>query len=237
MKLGMPKAIPETTAVQDYLKAIHQLGGSAAYVPTSAVAGRLGVRPASVSGMLRRLDTQGLVSHKPYRGVRLTRRGARQAVEVIRHHRLLETYLAEVVGMPWDKVHAEADALEHVISEDLESRLDELLGHPTTDPHGHPIPSARLELTEQHYPSLNDVAARARCVVRRVSDRSPELLRHLDGLGIRPGVRIEVVESIAFGGGVRAEVNGTEHTIGREAAGSVSVAVEATPERSGGGTR
>lgn len=227
MNLGMPKTLPETTAVQDYLKAIYQLGGSAGHVPTSAVAERLGVRPASVSGMLRRLDTQGLVSHTRYRGVRLTRRGARQAVEVIRHHRLLELYLAEVVGMPWDKVHAEADALEHVISEDLESRLDELLGHPTTDPHGHPIPSAGLELTEQAYPSLNDVGTGVRCVVRRVSDRSPELLRHLDGLGIRPGVEIEVVETIAFGGGVRASVDGADHMIGRDAAESVFVSLEA----------
>ena len=104
--------------------------------------------------MLRRLDEMDYVSHRPYRGVRLTKRGTREAVEMIRHHRLLELYLAEVVGMPWDKVHAEADALEHHISEELESRLDELLGYPTEDPHGHPIPTPGLELDENVYPTL-----------------------------------------------------------------------------------
>ncbi|MGH7860419.1 MAG: metal-dependent transcriptional regulator [Candidatus Binatia bacterium] len=224
----MPKTLVGTTAVQDYLKAIHQLGGSSDHVPTSALAERLGVRPASVSEMVRRLDEQGLVSRKRYRGVRLTRRGARQAVEMIRHHRLLELYLAEVVGMPWDKVHAEADALEHVISEDLESRLDELLGHPTTDPHGHPIPSASLDLIERAYPTLGDFDAGSRCVVKLVSDESPELLRHLDGLGIRPGTAVDVVERVAFGGGVRATVGGDTHSIGREAAAAVFVSVEKT---------
>src|SRR5919108_3953658 len=160
--------MPETTAVQDYLKAIYQLGGSRNDVPTSALARLLEVTPASVSGMLKRLHELGFVAHRPYRGVRLTRRGAREAVEVIRHHRLLELYLSKVVGMPWDKVHAEADALEHVISEDLESRLDELLGYPTEDPHGHPIPTVALELLEYDLPSLADAAPGSRCVVRRV---------------------------------------------------------------------
>ncbi|MEX2394966.1 MAG: metal-dependent transcriptional regulator, partial [Actinomycetota bacterium] len=124
MPKSMPSELEPTTAVQDYLKAIYQLGGGGGRgVSTSDVADRLGVSPASVSGMLRRLDEQGLVSHKRYQGVRLTKRGAREAVEMIRHHRLLETYLANVVGMPLDRVHAEADALEHVISEELESRL------------------------------------------------------------------------------------------------------------------
>ncbi len=152
----------ETTAVQDYLKAIYQLGGSRSEVPTSALADRLGVKAPSVSGMLRRLDEMGYASHRPYRGVRLTKRGTREAVEMIRHHRLLELYLAEVVGMPWDKVHAEADALEHHISEELESRLDELLGYPTEDPHGHPIPTAGLELDEDVYPTLGTRRVRVR---------------------------------------------------------------------------
>jgi DtxR family Mn-dependent transcriptional regulator len=218
--------MPETTAVQDYLKAIYQLGGSRADVPTSALARLLDVTPASVSGMLRRLHELGFVAHRPYRGVRLTRRGAREAVEVIRHHRLLELYLSKVVGMPWDKVHDEADALEHVISEDLESRLDELLGYPTEDPHGHPIPTASLVLEENRFPTLADAKPGARCVVRRVSDRDAGLLRHLDGLALRPGVVVDVVESIPFGGGVRARVEGTEHVIGVEAAHAVEVSVE-----------
>lgn len=217
----------ETTAVQDYLKAIYQLGGRSAPVPTSALAERLDVRRASVSGMLRRLDDVGLVSHVPYKGVRLTRRGSRAALEVIRHHRLLELYLAEVVGMPWDKVHEEADALEHHISEDLESRLAELLGNPTEDPHGDPIPSADLEVTERTFPSLNQAEAGSRYVVRRVSDRSAALLRHLDELGIKPGATFEVVGVVAFGGGVRVKTKSKEHVIGKDAADAVLVEMSA----------
>lgn len=215
-----------SSAVQDYLKAIYQLGGGRGDVPTSALADRLGVKAPSVSGMLRRLDELGLATHRPYRGVRLTKRGARQAVEMIRHHRLLELYLAEVVGMPWDKVHAEADALEHHISEDLESRLDELLGYPTEDPHGHPIPTAGLELDEDAFPTLARVDAGERCVIRRVSDRDPELLRHLADLGMRPGAAIRVAEVIPFRGGVRVEVDGGEIVVGSEAAEAVQVATE-----------
>jgi DtxR family Mn-dependent transcriptional regulator len=218
--------MPETTAVQDYLKAIYQLGGSRSDVPTSAVSRLLDVTQASVSGMMRRLADLGFVAHRPYKGVRLTRRGAREAVEVIRHHRLLELYLSKVVGMPWDKVHAEAEALEHVISEDLESRLDELLGYPTEDPHGHPIPTATLVLAEDPYPSLNEIEAGERCVVRRVSDRSADLLRHLDAIGLRPSAVVEVIESIRFGGGVRARVGGKEHVIGADAAEAVHVSRE-----------
>lgn len=217
----------ETIAVQDYLKAIYQLGGRSAPVPTSALAETLGVRRASVSGMLKRLDDIGLVSHEPYKGVRLTRRGARAALEMIRHHRLLELYLAEMVGMPWDKVHEEADALEHHISEDLESRLAELLGDPTEDPHGHPIPTANLRLTERPYPSLNEAEAGSRYVVRRVSDRSAALLRHLDTLGIKPGATFEVVDVVAFGGGVRVKAKNREHVIGRDAAAAVLVEASA----------
>ena len=217
----MPNLSP-TTAVQDYLKAIYQLGGSTKGVPTSALADRLDVSPASVSGMLRRLDEQGLVSHKRYQGVRLTRRGVREAVEMIRHHRLLELYLARVVGMPWDKVHDEADALEHVISEELESRLDELLGFPTEDPHGHPIPTPTLDLHEGDYPSLS-VVEPGHYVVRRVNDHDPELLRHLDELGLRPGAAIELRERIPYRGGVRVVVAGTERIVGSDAAEAVSV--------------
>jgi len=217
----MPKPLA-TSAVQDYLKAIHQLGGSRHGVSTSGLAERLAVSPASVSGMLKRLDARGLVSHKRYQGVKLTRRGTREAVEMIRHHRLIELYLANVVGMPWDKVHAEADALEHVISEDLESRLDELLGYPTTDPHGHPIPSASLDLDDGDYPSLAEVDP-GQYVVRSVEDRDSDLLRHLDGLGLRPGARVLVEERIPYRGGVRICVGSSEQVVGTDAAEAVGV--------------
>lgn len=221
----MPK-LSETTAVQDYLKSIYQLGGSRGDVPTSALARMLEVTPASVSGMLRRLHELGYVAHRPYRGVRLTRRGAREAVEMIRHHRLLELYLSQVVGMPWDRVHAEADALEHVISEDLESRLDELLGYPTEDPHGHPIPTPGLVLTEDRYPTLADARSGETYVVRHVDDRDPELLRHFGELALRPGVSVDVVEAIPFGGGMRVRVAGVEHVVGADAARAVGVSSE-----------
>jgi DtxR family Mn-dependent transcriptional regulator len=217
----MPK-LSSTPAVQDYLKAIHQLGGSRSGVSTSALAERLDVSPASVSGMLKRLHDQGLVTHRRYQGVRLTRRGTRGAVEMIRHHRLIELYLAKVVGMPWDKVHAEADALEHVISEDLESRLDELLGFPTEDPHGHPIPTVGLELDEGDWPSLMNVDP-GQYVVRSVEDRDSDLLRHLDSMGLRPGARVRVEERIPYRGGVRVCIGRSEHVVGPDAADAVGV--------------
>jgi DtxR family Mn-dependent transcriptional regulator len=218
----LPKPQLATSAVQDYLKAIYQLGGERSDVPTSALAARLAISPASVSGMVKRLDEQRLVTHKRYQGVRLTLSGTRQAVEMIRHHRLLELYLAKVVGMPWDKVHAEADALEHVISEDLESRLDELLGFPTEDPHGHRIPTSRLELDEDDLPTLAAVDP-GEYVVRRVEDRDAELLRHLDGLGLRPGARVLVEERIPYRGGVRVCIGSTEQIVGADAARAVAV--------------
>lgn len=213
----------ETTAVQDYLKAIHQLGGAEGWVSTSSVAARLGVTAPSVSAMIRRLSALGLVSHAPYQGVMLTDAGRRGALEVIRHHRLLELYLTRVVGLPWDKVHAEAEILEHVLSEDLESRLDELLGFPTVDPHGDPIPSPDLVLEETVYLPLAEMRPGDTCVVRRVSDRSPELLRHLAGVGLEPGARLTVLDVVPFGGGVRFRVGVGEHVLGRDGAEAVFV--------------
>jgi DtxR family Mn-dependent transcriptional regulator len=213
--------LDSTTAVQDYVKAIYQLGGHEGGVPTSALAERLGVTPASVSAMVKRLDEMGLAQHTRYQGVRLTEAGLSGALEVIRHHRLLELYLAKVVGMPLDKVHAEAEVLEHVLSEELEARLDELLGHPTEDPHGHPIPGPDLTLEVVDHPQLADVTGE--CIVRSVSDRSPELLRHLDALGLRPGARLVVLDAVPFGGGVRIRVGPEEHVVGAEAAKAVTV--------------
>lgn len=220
-----------STAVQDYVKAIYQLGGGDGPIQTSELASRLGVTPASVSAMLRRLHERGLAVHERYQGVQLTAAGTRTAVELIRHHRLLETYLAQVVGLPLDKVHGEAEVLEHVLSEELESRLDELLGYPTQDPHGHPIPSADLILEKAEFPALDDVEPGTRAVVRSVSDRRPDLLRHLAGLGIRPGAAVTVVEVVPFGGGVRLKVGTRTHVLGTEAAQAVSVSIEDTGGR------
>jgi DtxR family Mn-dependent transcriptional regulator len=218
----------ETIAVQDYLKVIYQLGGAETHVSTTDVAERLNVRAPSVSAMLRRLASMGLVTHAKYQGARLTRSGTQRALEVIRHHRLLELYLAQVVGVPWDKVHDEAEVLEHVLSEDLESRIDELLGFPTEDPHGDPIPSPALEMRKTDYRPLAQAEPGKRVTVRRVSDRSPQLLRHLSELGLEPGARIAVLEVVPFGGGVRFRIGRDERLVGRDAAEAVYVAEAAS---------
>src|SRR5450432_3219814 len=167
-------------AVEDYSKAIFSLESrSEEPVATNALAERLGITPGSVSAMFRRLDELGLITHVPYRGVRLTADGRLIALEVIRHHRLLESYLADVLGMPWDRVHAEAEVLEHVLSDDLEELIAAKLGHPTIDPHGDPIPSVEFDIDEGDTRSLEDLPIGARGRFVRVSDSDPEMLRYL----------------------------------------------------------
>src|SRR3712207_1686181 len=193
-----------SSAVQDYAKAIYALERRAGGEPvlTNDLAARLGVTPASASNMAKRLADLGLVEHEPYRGVRLTADGRRVALEVLRHHRLLELYLAEHLGVPWDRVHEEAEALEHCISEDLEERIAAKLGHPTHDPHGDPIPSAELVIDEGDTCSLEAVEVGARGRFVRVSASDPEMLRYLERRGIRIGDRFELVDRQPFEGPV-----------------------------------
>jgi DtxR family Mn-dependent transcriptional regulator len=202
---------------ENYAKAIFHLqdrGDEA--VGTGAVAERLGVTPASASGMLKRLADEGLVEHTPYHGVRLTARGERLALEVIRHHRLLELFLAEVLGMPWDRVHEEAEVLEHHISEELEELIAAVLGDPDRDPHGDPIPSSDLALADDPSGSLADLGSGEEAVFIRVSDSDASMLRYLAELGIHPGARVVVLGREPFGGPVRVEVEGREHALGAE---------------------
>ena len=185
-----------TPAAQDYLKALFTLGweaGDSSSVSTTAVAEQLGVAPASATNMLKKLAGMGLVSHRPYRGTSLTADGRKIALEVIRHHRLLETYLAHALGVPWDEVHDEAEVLEHVLSEDLEDRIAALLGNPTSDPHGHPIPGKDGSMPVPSARRLWEVADGELVAVDRVPDSEPESLRYLGEIGIRPGQSIEVV--------------------------------------------
>ncbi len=186
---------PISAAVQDYVKSIYQLEGeqASASVSTKAIADRMVVSAASATNMLKRLATLGLVNHVPYKGAELTDAGHKVALEMLRHHRLLETYLAEALGVPWDKVHAEAEILEHVLSEDLEERISELLGHPTQDPHGHPIPTKDLSLPPMSTRALWDVDDGGRVAIEAVPDAQSEALRFLDELGIRPGTSVEVI--------------------------------------------
>ncbi|MEM1043281.1 MAG: metal-dependent transcriptional regulator [Bacteroidota bacterium] len=208
---------PHTQAVEDYLKAIYDLGRGAA-VATSALAERLGVTAASVTGMVKKLAEMNLVTHEPYRGVRLSEAGRKIALEVIRHHRLIEAYLHEALGVPWDRVHAEAERIEHVLSEDLEARMADALGNPTVDPHGAPIPTLALEIEERDVTPLADLEAGQRGTVAEVSDHDADLLRYVGGLGLYPQTPVAVVEVAPFDGPLTLDVGGTEQTVGRTAA-------------------
>jgi DtxR family Mn-dependent transcriptional regulator len=206
-----------SVAIEDYCKAIYTLESRAQMpVSTNALAERLELTTGSVSGMLKKLGELGLISHEPYRGVRLTHEGRRLALEVIRHHRLLELYLAEALQMPWDRVHAEAEVLEHVLSDELEELIAAKLGHPTIDPHGDPIPSADLQLQESPTRSLENLQPGERGTFVRVSDSDPAMLRYLAGRGIMPGGEVAVIERQPFGGPLLVNVDGAEHTLGGE---------------------
>src|SRR2546423_2408907 len=193
--------VAATEAIEDYVKAIYSLqhGGDDA-VSTSALAERLGVTPGSASGMVKKLAGIGLVDHVPYRGVALTPVGRRLALEVLRHHRLLELYLSEAVGMPRGQVHAEAEVLEHVISEELEELIAAKLGDPTVDPHGDPIPGRDGSIDEPETRSLADLEPGDHARFLRVSDSDPDMLRYLSDRGIRPGQLLEVRQKQPFGG-------------------------------------
>jgi DtxR family transcriptional regulator, Mn-dependent transcriptional regulator len=208
----MPETL--TAAVQDYVKAIYTLDSGEGPVTTTALAERLDVRPASVSGMLPKLMELGLVEHEPYHGVRLTQRGTRVALEVVRHHRLLELFLVESLGMAWDEVHAEAEVLEHVLSEELEELIAAKLGDPAFDPHGDPIPSRELKVPKDRSRSLHSLERGERATFVRVSDSDPEMLRFLSDRGIAPGAEIEVVERQPFDGPLYVRAGDDIHVLG-----------------------
>lgn len=202
-------------AIEDYAKALHSLGQrSDGPVATSALAERLGVSPGSVTSMLKRMDEMGLVRHEPYRGAVLTGAGERVALEVIRHHRLLESYFAEVLGMPWDRVHDEAEVLEHYISEELEERMAQALGDPDRDPHGDPIPDRELSIAGEGGVALARLDPGDGGVFTRVSDGEPEMLRFLAEREIRPGIELVLTGREPFGGPLTVAVGDREHAIG-----------------------
>jgi DtxR family transcriptional regulator, Mn-dependent transcriptional regulator len=211
-------------AVQDYAKAIWSLQRrEEGPVSTSALADRLGVSPASGSAMIKRLEELGLVRREPYHGVRLSRAGERVALEVLRHHRLLELYLAEALGMPWDRVHDEAEVLEHAISPELSELIAQKLGNPTVDPHGDPIPGPDGEIEESPTRALNDLEPGQRGVFSRVSDSDPDMLRWLAERGIERGDELEVIEREQFGSGLTVRAGGREHALGERLAGAMRV--------------
>jgi DtxR family Mn-dependent transcriptional regulator len=216
-----------SSAIEDYAKAIYALelrAGEA--VTTNALAERLGVTPASASGMVKRLAELGLVEHEPYRGVLLTHDGRRVALEVMRHHRLLELYLVKSLGVPWDRVHEEAEVLEHVLSEELEELIAAKLGDPTHDPHGDPIPTRELTIEEEPTHSLESLEAGASGRFARVSDSDPEMLRFLADRGISPGDDFEVIDKQPFGGPLFVRFGDNVHVLGGNLAIAMRVEVQ-----------
>ena len=214
-----------TAAMQDYVKELYKLQGEGR-ASTTGLAERMQVAPASATSMLKKLAALGLAQHEPYRGARLTEAGERVAIEMIRHHRLLEQYLSQTLGVSIDAVHAEADRLEHAISEELEALIDASLGFPTHDPHGDPIPSAELELAQSELRRLDELEAGQSATVQRVPDSDDALLRYLDELGLVPGEQVELAASAPFGGPITVRARGSEHAIARELAARIGV----TPE-------
>jgi DtxR family transcriptional regulator, Mn-dependent transcriptional regulator len=221
----MPGQTPDlTVAVQDYLKAIYALEAAGERVTTSALARRMGVSAPSATAMTKRLDELGLVERLPYRGVALTDAGRRGALEVLRHHRLLERYLVDRLGLSLDAVHAEAELLEHALSEELEAKIDEELGYPTHDPHGDPIPDSNLRVVYADDRTLLDLEPGARTSIARVPDGDSDLLRYLGELGLVPGSDLELVAYAPFGGPVTVRTERGEHAISRELADRIAAA-------------
>jgi DtxR family Mn-dependent transcriptional regulator len=221
-----------SVAVQDYLRAIYALESSGRRVTTSALAAQMRVSAPSATAMTKRLAELGLVERAPYKGVALTDNGRRGALEVLRHHRLLERYLADRLGLTIDEVHAEADRLEHALSEELEAKIDEELGYPTHDPHGDPIPDRALRVRKGRGPTLVDLQPGKTSLVSRVPDGDAGLLRYLSELGLTPGAKVELVAIAPFGGPVTVRTDAGDAPISRELAGSIGV--EAAPRATRG---
>jgi DtxR family Mn-dependent transcriptional regulator len=212
-----------TGPVEDYLKAIYALGRGSVSVATNDIAQKLDLAPASVSGMVRRLADQGLLTYERYRGVTLTNLGRRAALRTLRRHRVIEAYLSGALQYPWDRVHDEAERLEHAASDELVDRMAAALGEPATDPHGAPIPSREGHMDETEYLSLAELGAGYGARVVRVSDDDPEMLRYLGELEIMPGAEVVVVSKAPYEGPINLRVSGTLLSIGPALASQVMV--------------
>ncbi len=210
-------------AMEDYLKAIYEASEGRDTVSTSLLAESMNCSAASVTNMIQKLSGLKLVSYRPYQGVRLSEAGTKIALETIRHHRLIETYLAEVLGYTWDKVHEEAEKLEHVISEEFEEKIDAALGHPTRDPHGAPIPSKDGRVAPVSEVTLWDVNPGLKVRIERVSDRDSEVLRYLADVGVYPDVVVDVLEKAPFNGPVHIELEGKQHGLSEQLARQIFV--------------
>jgi DtxR family Mn-dependent transcriptional regulator len=215
-----------TRSVEDYLKAIYRLSPQGRAASTSEIAQRLDLSPASVSGMVKRLSEQGLLEHVPYKGVQLTPEGRRAALRMLRRHRLIEAYLVAFLGYTWDTVHDEAERLEHAVSDTLVDRMAAVLGHPAVDPHGDPIPTSEGDILEPVSTPLSEVPAGCSAEVSQVDEDQSDRLRYIASVGLRPGVRLQVVDRQPFLGPITIAVDGTTHVIGHELARVVRCALE-----------
>jgi DtxR family transcriptional regulator, Mn-dependent transcriptional regulator len=202
-----------TRSQEDYLKSLYLLGGDEHPVPTRELAQRLGISSPSVSEMVTRLSAQGLVEHDRYRGQQLTREGRKVALELVRHHRLLEMFLVRVLGFGWDEVHDEAERLEHVISERMEQRIFELLGKPELDPHGHAIPTLTGKVKASSHRQLSDSRVGERVTVQGVSDDDPGKLRELQRRGLVPGTKLVILAASEFEGPIEVRLRGKHESV------------------------
>ena len=209
--------------MEDYLKTIYMLRERSGAASTTAIAAALAVTPASVTGMIKKLAEMKLVRHAPYQGVELTRSGEKIALEIVRHHRLLELFLIEALGYTWDEVHAEADALEHVISEEFEERMAARLRYPTVDPHGDPIPAKDGTLTTRKERALLSLHEGESAQITHITDTNSEMLRYAASLGLAPTTRLTLLEAEPFGGSLRVKIGKAEKSIGREMAAQIFV--------------
>ena len=214
-------------AIEDYLKAIYNIQQENGKVATTTLAKKMSIAPASATGMIKRLSDLKLVTYEKYQGVKLTRSGEQIALEVIRHHRLIELFLAEALGLPWDKVHDEAEKWEHVLSDEVEERIDQLLGYPTRDPHGAPIPGRDGKMPELNDVQLTDLIKGQQAAIVQVNSKNPELLRYLGSMALYPDTVLVVLEVAPFDGPVTIEVDGKQHILGRKVAENIFVEISA----------
>ncbi len=213
-----------THAAEDYLKSIYKLQEKGSKVSTGLLAETLNVKPASATGMLKKLKTMKLVCQERYQEITLTAAGEAIALEIIRHHRLLELYLFKALGVPWESVHEEAEKLEHVISEDVEERIDAILGYPTADPHGAPIPDKNGVVTRTADASMTTLRKGQSCIVAEVSDTDSALLQYVGELNLYPGTAFQVLDVAPFEGPFTIDIAGQQAVIGREVAKHIFVA-------------
>lgn len=232
LKFEVGKTSPLSSAAEDYLKAIYQLSTSGSAVTTTALAHEMGVSAASATNMMKKLSSLELVRHSPYRGVTLTRTGEKIALEIVRHHRLLELFLNQALDIPWDQVHEEAHRLEHVLSDNLEDHIAEFLGDPTQDPHGDPIPSKNGSIAGSDQRRLGDLPPGSRATIRRVSDQDSEHLRHFSDLGLVPSAAVSILRREPFGGPLGIQVErGKELILDAALAREIWVEAPGRPER------